>query len=149
MYLVHTHTHKVNSDFIVPWEQKLLPGDKMGDPKLRLTLLYSLERQRCWEPWSKCLNCCWNCNPWTSFSWLLQMRGTWQSGAWLVWERPRVEALSPQTMTRCEAEEGDPRGKRGSSVSPTQSASLQKPHDTWCHVAAHLLSHRSALVKSL
>lgn len=38
----HTHTHKANSDLIVPWEQKLLPGDRMGDPRLRLTLFQSL-----------------------------------------------------------------------------------------------------------
>lgn len=34
----------MNSDLIVPWEQKLLPGDKMGDPRLLLTQLHSLQK---------------------------------------------------------------------------------------------------------
>lgn len=36
-----THTEKANSDSIVPWEQKLLPRDKMGDPRLLLALLHA------------------------------------------------------------------------------------------------------------
>lgn len=54
-----THTKKANSDLIVSWEQKLLPGDKMGDPRLLLGLLCALQSRCCWEPRSKCLTCCW------------------------------------------------------------------------------------------
>lgn len=37
------HTQKANNDLIVPWVQKLLPGDKMRDPRLLLTLFGALQ----------------------------------------------------------------------------------------------------------
>lgn len=54
-----TRTKKANSDLLVPWEQKLLPGDKKGDPRLLLALPRALQGQCCWEPPSKGLTCCW------------------------------------------------------------------------------------------
>lgn len=79
-----THTKKANSDLIVPWEQKLLPGDKTGDPRLLLVLLRALQSQCGWEAQSECLSVKLT-NPWITFSWSLQMGGAWQIG-----KRPQV-----------------------------------------------------------
>lgn len=87
----------------------------MGDPSLLLTdfTLYKVSLAR--NPRANvCIVaavCIWNCNPQSSFSWCLQMRGMWQSADLAYLEEARHWAPSPLTKARYPAEGGDWKGK--------------------------------------
>ena len=87
----------------------------MGDPSLLLTdfTLYkvSLARNPRVNVCIVAAVCIWNCNPQSSFSWCLQMRGMWQSADLAYLEEARHWAPSPLTKARYPAEGGDWKGK--------------------------------------
>ena len=129
-------THqKVNSDLLVPWEQKLLPGDKMGDPRLLLILLHSLQKSALLGTPEQMFAL------WPLFAFEIVIRRVVSPGAYnweecgkvgtrLIRKRSGIRAPSAPTKTRCQAE-GDWKGKRESLVPPLNLPLPRKsPSDT-------------------